>query len=501
MDEVRWLKKGCAFLVLCCTAGAIAGSAQTFATVEVFDATDGANPSDALIQGTDGMLYGTTNQGGSDGSCGPNACGTVFQLFGGIRSFDVTNGGFPFAGLIQASDGNFYGTTEQDGAHGGGTVFKVTPKGKLTTLYDFCTQQNCSDGANPFSGLVQGEDGNLYGTTYEGGDVNCDYPQGCGTVFKITRQGGLTTLHSFAGPDGANPYYAALVQSTDGKFYGTTFLGGASTVCSLGCGTVFKIDAEGALTTLYSFCSQSACTDGENPGAGLVQGTDADFYGTTLSGGDANCLDGGGCGTVFKITSAGRLTTLHEFRLTDGAFPYAGLVQGTDGNFYGTTYEGGVYTCSTGICGTVFRMTPRGDLLTLHSFDLTDGAGPIGGLMQATSGIFYGTTYDGGFLKGKCYGNGSYHGCGTVYSVEMGLGPFISFSPRGYGKDGQIAGILGQQLTGTTSVSFNGTSASFTVISDTFIKATVPAGAKTGYVTVTTPSGTLTSNVPFRVIP
>jgi len=414
------------------------------------------------------------------------------------------------AGLIQGTDGNFYGTTQLGGNNtdypcnddgGCGTLFKITSDGTLTTLYSFCALSNCTDGANPESGLVQGVDGNLYGTTGDGGDVSCNAPYGCGTVFKIALPGGLTTLHSFAGPDGASPYYSGLIQGTDGEFYGTTSGGGDGASCPQeGCGTAFRITSAGTLTTLYSFCAQPNCSDGVSPLAGLVQAADGDFYGTTLGGGNSSCLGGYGCGTVFKITPAGKLTTLHGFVLADGAYPYSGLVQGTDGNFYGTTYEGGANTCSTGICGTVFSMKPQGSLSTLHSFDSTDGAAPIGGLMQATSGIFYGTTYAGGFFKGTCYGESLYDGCGTVYSIDMGLGPFISFSPHSYGKKGQTEGILGQGLTGSTSVSFNGAPATFTVVSDTYIKATVPAGATTGYVTVTTPSGTLTSNVPFQVL-
>ncbi len=213
-----------------------------------------------------------------------------------------------------------------------------------------------------------------------------------------------------------------------------------------------------------------------------LHGTDGNFYGTTSEGGAY------GNGTVFRITPAGNFTTLYNFcsqaDCTDGSQPVAALVQGIDGNLYGTTHSGGAYGW-----GSVFKITPAGTLTTLHSFDVTDGAFTWSGLLQGTNGIFYGTTYGGGSADG-----------GTVFSLDMGLGPFVSFVQR-FGKVGRQFQILGQGFTGTTSVSFNGTAAAFTVEHDTFLVGTVSAGATTGYVTVTTPSGTLTSNVPFNVIP
>ena len=187
----------------------------------------------------------------------------------------------------------------------------------------------------------------------------------------------LTTLHLFSWSDGANPE-AGLVQGIDGSFYGTTNLGGASDA-----GTVFKITPAGTLTTLHSFSGSDAY--GKNPFAGLVQGTDGNFYGTTERGGTSRY------GTVFWITTAGALTTLHSFNYSDGANPHAGLVQGADGSFYGTTITGGAY-----YRGTVFKITPAGALTTLHSFSWSDGADPIAGIVQATDGSFYGTTASGG---------------------------------------------------------------------------------------------------------
>ena len=293
----------------------------------------------------------------------------------------------------------------------------------------------------------------------------------------------LTTLHTFGGLDGYTPY-AGLALGTDGNFYGTTTSGGDSCSGEYTCGTVFRITPGGTLTTLHDFDD----SDGAEPLGVLVLGTNGNFYGTTIQGGAA------GYGTVFEITPKGTLTTVVDFN-PDGGGPFgggpeAGLALGSDGNFYGTSLYSG---CAIG-CGTVFETTPDGVFTNLHTFSGPDGLNPTGGLFQSTGGTFYGTTHEGG------RSNNCRYGCGTLFSLDMGLGPFVSFV-RNPAEVGQAFGILGQGFTGTTSVELNGIPATFTVVSNTFIKATVPAGATTGYVTVTTPSGTLTSNVPFRVIP
>jgi uncharacterized repeat protein (TIGR03803 family) len=472
-----------------------------------------------------------------------------------LFSFNNTGGGWPYAGLLQGTDGNFYGTTVIGGVYfnncgggGCGAVFKITPNGTLTTLYSFCAGGGgCTDGATPYGGLVEGTDGDFYGTTEAGGPnpYACGGEYGCGTVFKITPSGKLTTLHSFGGKDGSFPY-GGLIQGADRKFYGTTSSGGISIGCSgsTGCGTVFSITAKGELTTLYSLCQQSNCTDGLGPYAGLVQGRDGNFYGTTIRGGTNECEEAGAtCGTVFKITPTGTLTTLYSFDdMPNGEYPYAGLVQGADGNFYGTAYQGGASND-----GTVFKITSSGTLTVLHSFDGTDGRLPNAALVQGTDGNFYGTTYVGGanganngtifeitsagvlttlysFAKGTdgqrpdspvvqgtngtfygtTYWGGAYQNCiaacGTVFSESVGLGPFVKTLPAS-GKVGMAVKILGNDLTSATSVTFNGTAATFAVVSGSEIKTSVPLGATTGKVRVTFPHGTRSSNVPFRVIP
>jgi len=468
-------------------------------------------------------LYASGSQSAAQIDSGSDL-GTSFTT---LRSFDGTDGRLSFAGLVQATNGNLYGTTYYGGTKDSGNVFEITPRGTLTTLYSLCSKSGCTDGEYTYAVPIQGTDGNFYGTTYLGGSKEL------GTVFKVTPSGTQTTLHTFAGPDGSEPL-AGLVQGTNGSFYGTTNMGGAQ-----GYGVIFKITPSGAFTTLHSFCSQSGCTDGENPYAALVQGIDGNLYGTTLGGGSSK-----GFGTVFKITPSGTLTTLHRFctqsSCPDGKFPQTGLVQASNGNFYGTTISGGASgggtifeitptgklttlynVCSQSGCpdgnylyagliqatdgnlygimdvggahgtGTIFKITLTGTLTTLYNFcsqsGCPDGQYPSGALVQATDGNLYGTTADGGA-----------NGDGTVFRLSIGLGPFVETEPTA-AKVGATVKILGTNLTGATSVTFNGKAATFTVASSSEITTTVPAGATTGEVQVATPTGTLLSNVSFRV--
>jgi uncharacterized repeat protein (TIGR03803 family) len=478
MSKLTWVTKACGVFLLW-AAAAVTLPAQTFTSLYSFDGTDGAFPLAGLVQGTNGQLYGTANTGGANGD------GAVFSLtpssgaFSVLHSFDGTDGESPSAELVLGANGIFYGSTYDGGAYGVGTVFSMTASGALTTLHSF----DGTDGANPFAGLVQAANGKFYGTTAFGGASSDTCPIGCGTVFSITENGTLTTLHSFEGMDGYNPL-AVLFQDADGIFYGTTSLGGSSDACPVGCGTVFSITGSGALTMLHSF----DYTDGVQPVGGLVRGANGQFYGTT-SGGGANDY-----GTIFSITTSGTLMALYNFcsqtNCTDGEDPNAGLVLGTNsgGQFYGTTSGGGANNL-----GTIFSITPGGALMTLHSFDGTDGEDPGGGLFQGTNAEFYGTTSYGGSSDACTIG------CGTIFSMNEDFGQFVETNPTS-GKVGVAVKILGTFLTGATSVTFHGTPATFTVISKSEITTTVPAGATTGTVKVATPrSGTLSSNVPFRV--
>src|SRR5215469_1571262 len=421
--------------------------------------------------------------------CAATAIALPAQTFTNLVNFNLSNGAAPSSPLVQGLDGKLYGTTSSGGANGLGTVFKITSGGMLTPVYSFCSQTNCTDGTTPFAGLALDTTGNFDGTTANSGANGFG-----GTVFKITPAGRLTALHSFCSrtncTDGNSPF-AGLVQATNGNFYGTTVYGGA-----IGGGTVFKITQGGILATLHSFCAESNCIDGKFPNAGLVQAANGDFYGTTVDGGAGNsdlCSPTGfaqPCGTVFEITSGGVLTTLYSFcsetNCTDGGLPRAPLIQATDGNFYSTTTTAG----RNGNGGTVFRITPTGTLTTLYSFcaqtNCTDGNGSEGGLFQATNGTLYGTTLANGANQE-----------GTVFSLEVGLGPFIETLPTS-GKVGATIKILGNNLKGTTHVRFNGIAAGFTVVSNSYIKTTVPNGATTGFVAVTTPTVTLKSNKKFR---
>ena len=330
----------------------------TMSTLHVFDLFDGAYPFATMVQATDGNFYGTTSAGGFFINCS-NGCGTVFKItpsgtLSTIYKFNLTDGSMPAAGLVQGSDGNFYGTTPSGGATGGGTVFKLTPAGTLTTLYNFCSQPSCADGSTPHAGLVQATDGNFYGAAEWGGAY------GNGTIFKITPNGAATTIYSFCSAgwpcyDGSQPY-TGLLQATDGNFYGTTVNG------NFDLGTVFKITPGGALTTIYSFCPSTdrPCPDGLEPNGPLVQDTDGNFYGTTVYGGgyDYSSCSYNGCGTVFKLNADGILSTLHRFEYVDGGWPQAGLVRATDGNFYGVTTSGGDLSCFPNYgCGTIFRVS------------------------------------------------------------------------------------------------------------------------------------------------
>jgi uncharacterized repeat protein (TIGR03803 family) len=454
---------------------ALSVSAQTFTTLDSFNGTNGRAPFAGLVQAINGNLYGTAWIGGN------TYVGTVFKITPGgalavARNFRGSNGSLPRAPLIQSTDGALYGTTEGGGTVNLGTVFEITPSGTLTTLHSFLG----TDGSEPLAALVEASNGNFYGTTSQGG------PNYDGTVFEITPNGTLTTLYNFCSQtsctDGAGPW-GGLIQATDGNFYGTTQNGGANTAgCGgYGCGTVFKVTPSGTLTTLYNFCSRINCRDGANPDAGLIQATDGSLYGTTQSGG-ANNL-----GTVFRFTPSGTLIALHSFAGTDGSAPYGALIQASDGNLYGTTQSDGA---NSG--GTIFEITPGGTLTTLYNFcaqaNCMDGGDPSGTLVQATDGTFYGTTQGGGTLE-----------FGTIFSLSVGLLPFVETLPTS-GRVGTDVKILGTNLTGSTSVTFNGAAATFTVVSSSEITATVPSGAATGKVEVVTSGGTLTSNVNFRVL-
>ena len=342
--------------------------------------SDGASPHAGLVFDQKGNLYGTTFSGGFT-QCGLFGCGVVFKLTPEgkytvlyhfctrYRNGTCTDGEYPAAGLVFDQKGNLYGTTVSGGTSGQGVVFKLTPRGKETVLYSFCalksSQNDCADGALPYAGLVLDPEGNLYGTTFSGGTNNSNscygyYEYGCGVVFKLTPKGKETVLYSFCPQypsctDGASPF-AGLVLDQKGNLYGTTWLGGNNNPCatgSEGCGVVFKLTPEGKETVLYRFCTQDNCVDGSSPLTALVLGAKGDLYGTTQLGGAP------GGGVVFKLTPEGKETVLHGFcwqvNCADGQQPNAGLIFDQKGNLYGTTTYGGAGIYRGGV---VFRLAP-----------------------------------------------------------------------------------------------------------------------------------------------
>ena len=349
--------------------------------------TDGRNPSE-LVDGLDGYLYGTAQFGGNFRD------GTVFKIgtngqFTTLFSFDQANGAFPLAGLILGTNGSFYGTTSGGGTNDLGTVFSISPAGALTQLHSFT---GGIDGASPAATLAPGTDGNFYGSTLTGGAF------GSGNLFKLAPDGTQATLYSFTGGADGNSTTGALLEGLSGDFYGTTGGGGISNN-----GSVFRLSpAGGVLTTLYSFTGGA---DGYIPVGSLVRGDDGAFYGATRY----NTIRGFAFyGTLFKVTTNGVLSTLYALNFTDGSYPAAGLLLANDGNFYGTTEQGGPNDF-----GTLFRMTPNGAVDTLVNFDgFNDGANPRTALTQGPDGSLYGTTSSGGLS-----------GHGTVFRLNIKVSP------------------------------------------------------------------------------
>jgi uncharacterized repeat protein (TIGR03803 family) len=362
-------------------ASAKAGLSQSvlYKFCSVSQCADGYNPLGGLVRDEAGNLYGTTYAGGSTFGTYDNGAGTVFKVdttghetvlhnFCSIKN--CADGQLSYAGLILDSPGNLYGTTSQGGANNWGTVFKIDMNGKESVLYNFCSAANCADGQLPYAGLIRDDAGNLYGTTTYGGANNG------GTVFKLDAAGHETVLYSFCSAtnctDGQLPY-AGLIQDADGNLYGTTYGGGAIGAANFQGGTVFKLDTAGHETVLYSFCSAANCTDGKQPYAALVMDSTGNLYGTTSGGGahGSNTLGG----TVFELDSSGHETVLYSFcstggvQCTDGGMPLGGLVLDSAGNLYGTASFGGANVLISGSgVGVVFRVTIKGKETVLYNF-------------------------------------------------------------------------------------------------------------------------------------
>jgi len=458
-----------AVAVLTLAGAAVPARAQIFTVLYDAPANAGiSNPAgQADAQGRNGNLYFTAASGGSQGA------GALFEITpSGAATIIYSQGQGLSGGTTLGTDGNFYGT-DYNGGTGGtggagcgfqgcGQVWKITPAGVETILYSF----NGTDGAFPVSSVIEGTNGKYYGTTPDSGEG-----YGYSTAYSVTSSGTYTNLHYFLTTEGTN-VYAGLVQGTDGNFYGTAYSGGANNL-----GTIFKMAPSGTLTVLHSFEG----SDGNSP-----------LCGTTSTGGAHNN------GVVFKITPSGTYTVLHNLDVGagDGEAPSAALIEGTDGNLYGVTGQG-----TAGFLGTIFNITTTGTFTTLYTFctsgDCTDGVNPQTPLIQNTNGIFYGSTSTGG--DSACSGEGI--GCGTIFSLNMGLVPFVRLVTAS-GEEGAKIGILGQGFTSSSVVKFGGTEATTVTRSGTtYLTATVPSAALTGSVTVTTGSTRLTSSRTFDVTP
>ena len=491
-----------------------------------YPCTEGLYPKAPPIQGTDGNFYGTTpysNDGLNDG--------VVYRItsagkFTTLYKFTSSGGYNPLAPLMQANDGNFYGTTASGGtafqpcyasSPGCGTVFKMTAGGKVTFIYKFSR----TDGAGPFGSVIQGTDGNLYGTTSAGGT------SGFGTVFKLTLAGKLTVLHDFNGTDGETPQ-AGLVQANDGNVYGVASAGG-----TLGYGTIFKVTSTGTFSVLYNFEN----THGKTPEVPLFQHTNGILYGDTFQGGSS------GRGVFYSLnigapefarlqTTSGKVgstvSILGQGFTGTTAVSFSG-VNATSFSVVSDTYlTANVPT--GGKTGTISVLRPSGALNSIQQFkviptvsSIAPTSGPIGTVVTINgTGLVQTTTVNFGGVKATTFTVNSDSkitatvpsaaktgkvtittpGGTATSSSSFNVTPTLStFSPTS-GKVGTVVTITGTGLTQTTKVTFGGTAAiTFAVKSDTQVTATVPSGAVTGAIAITTAGGTATSSGPFTVTP
>lgn len=364
-------------------ASLVASQAQTYSVLYSFrGGADGANPWSPLIRNPQGDIFGTTWAGG-------DSYGVFFKISSDgtetvLHAFDEPDGERPMGQIVRDAVGNFYGTTLQGGASDAGIIYRMDKTGSVTTLFSFHPYV----GQDPAGGVTMDSSGNLYGTNQAGGGTSTTGNPYDGDVFELSNSDVYTVLHRFVEntPDGSSPE-SNLLRDSLGNLYGTTVSGG-DYACTKGCGVVFKVSADGVERVIHRFTGQP--DDGASPNAGLVRDHAGNFYGTTISGGVANA------GTVFKIDNAGNETVLYSFQEEDGMQPRAPLVMDSIGNLYGTTQFGGGTTCP---CGTVFKIDTSGVETILHRFTgqgTGDGKQPFAGLILGSDGSLYGTTYRGG---------------------------------------------------------------------------------------------------------
>lgn len=364
-------------------------SGQRLTVLHTFNQTDGQFSTSGLVHGSDGYLYGTAGNGG------PTGCGTVFKItpsgkFTSIYSFVFggNDGCVPSSSVIRDASGNLYGTTDFGGPANAGTVFKIDHSGHESVLYAF---KGGSDGAIPQNDLVRDKAGNLYGTTREGGNYTvCN--QGCGIVFKINPTGGETILHTFTGGQDGGVPSGGLVMDSSGNLYGPAEIGGL-----YGYGQIFKFNTAGDLTQVLNF-GPALSVDGNVPVNDLAFGPGSILYGTTTWGGDLNLCSNDGCGVIFALSKEGVETVLHIFEdsPSDVSQPSGPIARDTAGNLYGAAAAGG----ANGF-GAVYKLDPAGNETILYSFlDGPDGGFPSGRLYVNAAGTVYGTTFSGGDKNG-----------------------------------------------------------------------------------------------------
>jgi uncharacterized repeat protein (TIGR03803 family) len=459
----RQIRHGAFAAVLLGLAFAVTGAAQAQTYTDLHDFNAGTGDptffnSGRLAQGRDGNFYAQSGNGGT------SSLGTIFKVTPSgtvaiIHSLVSTDGysSNTGGGTTLGANGDFYANGFSGGSSGYGTVFKVTPTGTLTVLHNFT---DTGDGYNPANAQVTDTNGNLYGTT----DSN---PV---TIYQITPAGTFSTITTLTTAEGIEGGQLSI--GSDGNVYGGMNLGGAN-----GYGTAFKTTPAGVVTVLHNFDP----TDGDYAAGGMVQAANGKFYGAAMLGGVSNA------GVIYSLTSSGTYAMLHSVNgTTDGYEPYGQVLLASDGNFYGVTNGGG----SVG-CGTIFKVTPAGAYSVVYNFDSTHGCSPEEQVIQGTNGLLYGLVNGGG-----AYGNGAF------YSLSVpGLRKFAGLVTTTAAQGANI-GILGQGFNNTSVVSFDGVNATaITLSGGTFILATVPAGALTGTVTVTTGANVLTSTQSFKVKP
>jgi uncharacterized repeat protein (TIGR03803 family) len=456
-------------LLTCAPLLADTSGISPLTTLHAFGAGDDGGPYERLIRASDGAYYGTTPSGGANGG------GAVFRVtpdgsYERIHDFIADVGGLtPWGGVIQASDSNLYGTTQNGGAFNHGVVYRLSLDGQFAVIHHFNTSQGFDQGFST-AALVQASDGNLYGTTSSGigGAV--------ATIFRIGLGGQFTTLHQLTSFNEGSGL-GALVQGTDGNLYGTASFGGNAACNGVGCGSLFRMSLAGDFEVVHHFTDGA---DGRSPADGLLVAGNDGIYGAAAGGTH-------GAGVLFRYTTSEGYRPIHAFSGADGASPNGGLVQDGSGKLYGTTYAGGGLDA-----GTVFSFA-RGEVTTLHAFSYTDGQRPRSGGVLDGAGNLYGGTFDGG------RGND-----GVVFRLKLpSRGPAPSIVAMNPGSGIAGAGVLlqGTNFFGATAVRFGGTGAAFQVLSPTRILATVPPSAVTGEITVSTPDGGDSSAASFTVVP